>query len=387
MTALSQTLSPSALLDELLARAESTRPVLEACVEEGEQTRSLPLSAVKELEAAGLLKMKAPKELGGFEAPPSVQFQVLGRLAEINTAAAWCTMVCNNGVGVLGAFLSPDGANEVFSDGHIPKVAGVAAPSGTAVPVSGGFHVSGTWKFASGIRHSEWLQVVAVAQTEQKEVVTFAVPSKDATIIDTWHVVGLRGTGSCDFSLENYFVPTKRSFIRRPDDPAAVRQRGGALFALPYLSFVTYEHAGVAFGLGRRALAMLHELTDPKTGHPGLRGRGDVLAQIGKDSVRLAAAASWAMKVHDALIDDINAGGLPGQGGSTAAQASGCMVTEVAVDIVTALFRYSGARALYTPNEIERLFRDVNAAAEHIVSGNQIYLSQARLPFPLGAST
>jgi alkylation response protein AidB-like acyl-CoA dehydrogenase len=176
-------------------------------------------------------------------------------------------------------------------------------------------------------------------------------------------------------------VPLSRTFVRRPDDPTAVRRRGGSLFGLPRLSAVTYEHAGIAYGLGRRALTLLQQATDPQSGHPGLASRGDVLADIGRFSTRLAAAGAWVASLHDGILEDIEAGVVPDPSVATTAQASACHATEVAVEICTALFRYSGARGLYVPNEVERLFRDVNAAAEHVVVGNHVYLDQARIPY------
>jgi alkylation response protein AidB-like acyl-CoA dehydrogenase len=225
------------------------------------------------------------------------------------------------------------------------------------------------------------VQVTAIAETEEREVVNFAVPIADVTVLDTWHVLGLRGTGSCDFSLEDCFVPTRRAFVRRPDDPSSVRRRGGAIFAMPRLSGVTYEHAGIAYGLGRRALTLLQDATDPVSGHPGLASRGDVLAEIGRLSTRLVAAGSWVATLHDGILSEIEAGAIPDPAVATTAQSSACLVTEIAVEICTALFRYSGARGLYVPNEAERLFRDANAAAEHVVVGNHVYLDQARIPF------
>ncbi|MEU3891921.1 hypothetical protein [Streptomyces sp. NPDC029041] len=368
-------------LGELLERVSQVRLVLEGCVQDGELERTLPAEAVAALAKSELFSLKVPRELGGFEALPSVEFHVLAALAEISSSAAWCTMVGNTGAALLGAYLSDEGCAEVFGGSTVPKAAGVAAPTGTATPVDGGHRISGRWRFASGIRHSDWLQVNAVAATPEREVVSFAVPTADVTIEDTWHVVGLRGTGSCDFRLEDYFVPHRRTFVRRPDDPTS-RKRGGALFAMPRLSGVTYEHAGIAYGLGRRALALLQKATHPETGHPNLSSRDDVLGEIGRLGARLAAAGTWVATLHDGILGDLESGAqLDPAVVATTAQTSACLVTEVAADICAALFRYSGAQALYVPNEAERLFRDINAASQHVAVGNYVYLAQARIPF------
>ncbi len=140
-------------------------------------------------------------------------------------------MIGSTSIGWPGAFLPDAGAERVFKGGRIPTAAGSGGINGTAERIEGGYRVTGHYLFASGARHADWLLGGApVVNGEPGDVIMFVVPAEDATIhLDTWDVAGLKGSGSCDFSVTDLFIPDELTWSRT----ALVQgtpNRGGPIF-------------------------------------------------------------------------------------------------------------------------------------------------------------
>ena len=145
--------------------------------------------------------------------------------------------------------------------GRLPRIAGVAMSAGSARTVRGGFQVTGQWAFASGCRHAEWLLGGAViARTDPPRIQMMLFPVEDVTLLDTWHVGGLKGTGSGDFSVNDVFVPEELSYALLD----WVQQRGGPLYLLRGAGLLATEHGAFALGAARRALEEMRELAKSK---------------------------------------------------------------------------------------------------------------------------
>src|SRR5215472_9162471 len=182
--------------------------------------------------------------------------RVLEEIAYHDFTSGWCTMVGATAVGSLGAFLPQAGLERVFANGHIPTAAISFFPAGRAVREDGGYRVSGRWRFNSGIRHSEWVLGGTVIEGTENEnggqplVIFAAFPTADVTLYDNWRdVVGLKGTGSCDCSVENYHLPEHLSFVWDLLKPKP--RRGGPSYLFPPFSYVAKEHGSVAIGAAR----------------------------------------------------------------------------------------------------------------------------------------
>ena len=346
---------------DLLARVDGIRDVLADTAPASEAARMLVPEAVDALNQAGLMRMNVPRELGGWEAPPATQLEVLAALAEIDTAAGWIAMVSNNSAGFMGAFLPDAGIDEVFAGDGVPICSGVAAPSGTALAVDGGYRLTGYWRLCSGVHHSSWLRLTAAIDGNPEHRVFAVVPQSAVTIHDTWHVLGLRATGSSDVSLSDEFVPAHRTLFSEQ------RRRGGARYRLHGLPASSHEHVGIALGLGRRALSELTAAVAAKTRARNVPAREAVLADIGRltlavDSVAALAQASYARDLALLADDGVDAATVGLGGPALAAYA-----TDVATQCVETAYRCVGTLALYTPNVFERLLRDVHGATQHVM--------------------
>jgi alkylation response protein AidB-like acyl-CoA dehydrogenase len=200
----------------------------------------------------------------------------------------------------------------------------------------------------------------------------FVVRTIDVKVHDIWDVAGLRGTGSCDFSVEDLFVPAGFTW----DIERAVPQRGGAVYRLGLPGFVANEHAAFALGVARRALDAIVELAAAK-------GRGIAPALVanrptfqrfvGEAELRLRGARALAVERNEAAWSVVNAGGA--LTGRQHAELRGVAVhaTETALDVVTRAFRYGGGTALYRDSALQRCLRDLNAGAQHFMVSDSAY--------------
>jgi alkylation response protein AidB-like acyl-CoA dehydrogenase len=243
----------------LLEQVERIGPILQASGAKSEELGTLAPEAVAALREAGMSRLKLPAAVGGAEADPITEMLVLEGLAYHDLASGWCTMVGATGIASLGAFLPQAGLDEVFANGRIPTAAISFFPAGRAVREPGGFRLNRRWRFNSGIWHSEWFVGGTVVEGTEAEnggrptVMFSALPAKDVALYDNWGgVTGLRGTGSCDCSVEDYFLPERFSFVWDLLKPRP--RRGGPSYLLPPFSYVAKEHGSVAIGAARRAL-------------------------------------------------------------------------------------------------------------------------------------
>jgi alkylation response protein AidB-like acyl-CoA dehydrogenase len=221
----------------LLAAVERIRDVVTAGAEEGERLRTLPPATVRALCDSGLLALKVPESLGGAEADPVTQLEVLEALTYIDASAGWCLMVATTAVGLPAGFLPDLAIAKILAGGRVPPAAVAIIPAGVATPVDGGYRLSGRWPFASGVRHAEWLTAGCWVRRDaqdpgERHIAVF--PAVAAEIHDNWHVAGLESTGSNDFSVTDLFVPA--DFVWNP--ATARPRRGGPLYRLGMPAFV-----------------------------------------------------------------------------------------------------------------------------------------------------
>ena len=359
----------------LMDAVESVRPTLEANAQAAEESATLPSASVAALYDSGLLRLKLPHVLGGAEADPITQLDVLEAVSRIDPAAGWCLMIGAASVGSLGAFLPDDAIDELFAGGNPPRTAGAFAPYGTAIPVAGGYRVTGRWPFGSGVRHSDWVSAGARVKSDDARPLQLRVvmPRREVAVHDNWQVMGLRGTGSCDFSVDDLFVPERFAWDVSRTEPT----RGGPLYRLGRPGFVTNEHSAFALGVGRRALDAVTEVAASKTrGYNStnlLANRPVLQRAIGECDLRLRAARALNVEILGDAWDAVCAGHPPAPPLQAQMRAVATHTTDVAADVATQAFRYGGGSALFTTNILQQCLRDVNAAAQHQMVSDTAY--------------
>ena len=370
----------------LLDAVERVRATVAAGADEAERLRTLPPATVAALHDTGLLGLKLPGVLGGAEADPVTQIEVIEALSAVDASAGWCLMVGATTGALPGVFLGEDAVGAMFDGRTMPLAAGCYMPTGRAVAEPGGFRITGRWAFASGIRHAAWVSGTAWVvrggtQTDERRV--FVVRAGEVAIHDTWHVAGLRGTGSCDFSVKDHFVPEAFTW----DMERARPQRGGPLYRLGMPGFVTNEHAAFALGVARRALDAITVLAATKS--RGLRpaplaGRAAFQRFLGEAELRLRAARALAVELNEAAWTTVRIGDdLTGRQHAELRSAA-VLATDAALDITARAFRYAGGGALYDASVLQRCLRDLGAGAQHFMVSDSAYenLGQIVLGLP-----
>jgi alkylation response protein AidB-like acyl-CoA dehydrogenase len=389
----------SELRDELIAGIRANREKLESAGDRAEELRTLPHDAVAILRSLGLFWLKTPAELGGTPLSPVEFSDVIEELAYVDTSTAWAAMIGAGCDGLAGGWLPEEGARQIFGtgsddtvpDGVRPVVAGQLAPRGAGHPVRGGYLVSGRWGFSSGIVHADWLIGAfkpdgedpgpsggedGAADTGFGRMVVFLVPKAQAEVIDNWHVAGLQGTGSLDFSVDGIFVPSELTY-----DLGTAAARGGDLFRRGMPAFVAHEVPPLAIGLARRALDDMTELATHTARFPGgptvsertvfhkELGRAETKIRAARAIHREAMAAAWASAV---------AGTVPGEALQLAVTTASIYAVETCAEVVTDLFRYGGGRVLALSNPMQRHLRNVLAARQHLALSEEHYETAGR---------
>lgn len=355
---------------------EAARRLATAAAElapEAEQRRQLAEPLVKALGEAGLFRLCVPAAAGGLEAHPGTLTAAVRALAAGDAAAAWCVAVGATS-GLLTGYLPEESARAVHT-GPATMIAGVFAPRGRATAEAGGYRVSGRWPFASGCRHADWLMGGCVAEdggtprmlpNGMPDVRLVLAPAEEFTIHDTWHVLGLRATGSHDIELAGAHVPSELSASVFTDPPVQT----GPLYAFPLFGLLAVAISSVCLGIGRGALDDLAAIAGgkvPAGGRRTLAERTTVQAEFARAEAALRGARAlldesigeaWECAVGTRSVDERCRAGL--RLAATHAATAGLQATETA-------YRLGGGSAIYDSSPLQRRLRDVNAAVQHML--------------------
>jgi alkylation response protein AidB-like acyl-CoA dehydrogenase len=351
----------------LLERARELKPLVQRHADRAEAERTLPAEVVGALREAGLFRVAVATEVGGAEATPREQILAIETISEADGAAGWALMIGVENLGFASAFLLPDVAEEVIAKHPEVIFCGALNPQGRATRVDGGVRVSGRWPFASGCLHSDWFWGQCVIEEGGKpQTLEVLVPRSEFRVLDTWHVAGLRGSGSHDVEIEDAFVPDR--FTTRVG--AGRMHARGALFRLPALSRLAYNKVGVATGIARGALDAFVELAStrvPRAMSAPLRERRFAQESIAEAENLLRSARAFVFESVEELWQETLAGRTPSLKQRALVQLAcvkAVMASARAVEIVHSAAGTS-ANALTSP--LERRMRDVHVVGQHIV--------------------
>jgi alkylation response protein AidB-like acyl-CoA dehydrogenase len=358
--------------EKLLVGIGAHRQEFEAAGDEAEKLRTLPPETVQTLRDLGVFWVKTPEELGGTPLSPLEFCDVIEEMAYTDVSTAWAAMIGAGCAGMAGGWLPDAGARRVFGpDRPLPLIAGQPQPRGTGRPADGGYVVSGRWGFASGIMHASWVIAGFRVTGQQDRVLVFVVPKDDAEVIDNWHVAGLVGTGSMDFSLDEVFVPEEMTYERT--SPAA---RGGALWRQDGIVFVSNEVPPLCVGLARRALDDMTELAGGTARFPGgatLGERAVFHKELGRADTKVRAARLVHRDAIAAAWETTLAGNESSPAQLADVAAASVFAVETCAEVVSDLFRYGGGRVLSLAHPMQRHLRNALAARQHVAVSEEFY--------------
>jgi indole-3-acetate monooxygenase len=368
--------SESAKREFLLQRIRDISEVLAADVEEAERIRTLPRRSVEALRESGLYGLKTPACSGGFEADLATQLAVFEEVAYVNPSASWSLFVSTAGLGLAASHLPKAGHEDLFAKRDFPTFAsGGGYLLGKLAPCEGGYRLSGRWIYGSGIGHADWCAVPArVDATSNKsgEVLTCIVPASAFEIHDTWSVVGLQGSGSFDYSATDVFVPARMTYCRG-HGPV----RGGGLYRLGNIGFVTVEIVGFMIGVARRAIDELIDLSKRKSrGYvqkSSMISRSVLQRAIADCDLKLKAVRSLNLEIFGRAAAEVSNGEFLSPALEVELRAASTMAAEITTEIANVAFRYGAGSAMRLDSPLQRCLRDLHAAGTHFVVSDTAY--------------
>jgi alkylation response protein AidB-like acyl-CoA dehydrogenase len=364
----------------LVERARALAPLITREADEIERTRRLTQPVASALIENGLYRVLLPKSLGGEEAAPEMFMQMLEEVAKADASTAWCLGQCSVCT-MIAAYLYHDAANEIFNTP--PGILAWGAIAHEVQVVPGGYRASARWDFASGSRQASWLgahvRVTEANGTPRKkldgapEVRTILFPISSATLHDVWNVIGLNGTGTDSYSVENLFVPEKFAALR--DDPAALRENG-PLYKLTTNSVFGLGFAAVSLGVARAVLDAAIELSRGKHSAglaKAMRENHAVQGLIGRTEATLRAARSYLYGTAAAMWRDLTASGELSEEHRIAMRLASTWTIHQSAAVVDTAYRMAGATAIFSSNPFERRFRDMHAITQQVQARDTHY--------------
>ncbi len=357
---------------DLIAAAKDLRPQIRTARDDLETLGHLPESLVGAMARVGLFQLYLPRSMGGAEVDPITGICAIEELSKVDGSVGWCAVLASNISGFAG-WLDDDVGRNLFGQPPDVRGAGSLRPMGQARCIDGGYMVSGRWDFASGINHANVLLCTCKIVDDQGPRLTpngvpetrmFLTPSEGATIYNTWSVVGMRGTGSNDFVVKETFVPQERS-LSLSEPP----RETGPLYSRGFLTAFWALNAGNALGIARGAMDAFLELagqTGSTMSATLLRDRSAVQTTVGEAEAIISAARAYLIdavgKAWQAAVED-----SPDPSAQiTQARLAITHAVRESVRAVDLLFHAAGSNAVYQKNSLERYFRDIHVAVQHL---------------------
>jgi alkylation response protein AidB-like acyl-CoA dehydrogenase len=363
-----------------IARARDLKAAIIAASDAIESGRRLPEPLVVRLHEARLLRMLLPRAVGGDQMAPASYLLAVEEVARHDGSTGWIVFVANS-CALIAAYLDPAAARTVFGDPRSTVAWG--PPNGSrATAGAGGYRVSGTWDFASGCRHASWMgahcPVVEADGSLRRDargrplIRTLLFPAREATVLDTWNTIGLCGTGSESYRVDDVFVPEAFSAARA--DPTS-RREAGPLYAFTMPGLYAVGVAGVALGIARA----MHEAFIALAGTKAPRGlnrladNAVVQADVARAEARLGAARAYLVETLEAIHARAEERDPIDVDDRARVRLACTNAIHGALEVADFAYKAAGVDAIFPGSPFERRFRDIHTLSQQIQARNAHY--------------
>jgi alkylation response protein AidB-like acyl-CoA dehydrogenase len=353
----------------VLERAKRVGALARKHATEGDKLGKLAEPVAEALHAEGLLGMWVPRTLrGGLELDPVASLEVIENVSYGDPSAGWVLMAASLAIGTGAAYLKDEAVKELFSGPRFPVIAGQGTRPGVAKPAKGGFNLTGSWSFASGIKHGTHIHTLGLIEGTH-EARIFVLPVGKAKLIDNWDVLGLRATGSIDYTTENVFVPEAYTHMATTEEPL----RGGNLYRIGIIGFAGLCHSGWASGIGRR---VLDELIAAVAGKP-VADSASFQEELGNAEAVVRSARAFVYETWSDAWATLARGDKLSVRQQSLIRLALAHSTWSAHEAATFAYKAAGTSALRA-GTIQHLFRDMHAGTQHITSSPPVYAAIGR---------
>jgi alkylation response protein AidB-like acyl-CoA dehydrogenase len=371
--------------DALLA-AKSLRPILEAQADATDAELTLTKPCIDAFTRTNLFHVMVPKELGGYEADSDTIIDVFEELAHQDGSIGW-THMANASATAFCAFLDPSAAREMVGGQPGSVFAGQFAPRGVATRAPGGFRVGGSFSFGSGSAHASHLGGggFVLGDGGAPEMLPNGLPAylcwfarKDAIEMQGgWDVMGLRGTGSFDYTIPEQLIESGRTFFMF--DPQV--HTGGALFRMGATALAGLGHAGWGLGVAQRALDEIEKLASggrARMTSGAIRDLAVFQRGLGEKAMALRSVRLLVHDVFGGIVDRLAKGEPMSKPMNDDIMGSVAYMTQVAQDVTLFAYQWAGSHGLRNPSLVQRCFRDLFTGGQHIYVDRKSYEEVAK---------
>lgn len=357
---------------EYLQRARDFQPQLTAAAVEIERRRELPEALRNSLIEGGFYRLLLPRSLSGAELLPAPYVRIIEEIAKADASTAWC-LNQTSGCSMTAAYLKPDAAREIFGGAH--GILAWGPGPGEARIAPGGYRVTATFSFASGSHDASWLGAhvpiigedgAPLRHPDGSPVIRTALfPKSKAKMAEIWHVIGLKGTGSDEYSVTDLFVPEQ--FVVARDEGA--RREPGLLYRFSNLQLYAAGFAGVAMGIARSALDAFVELARDKVpfrGQRPLRENNVIQSQVAQAEARLRSARAFLYRSLNEITEEVEQAGALTLDQRITIRLASTFAIHQSMSVVDAAYHAAGSNAIFEENPFERRFRDIHTVSQQL---------------------
>lgn len=360
---------------ELIDRVKALVPMLEQHADQAERDRKPVDAVMKAIEDTGVYRYFVPKAYGGYEFSLEGFMDLGMALGEGCLSTAWVVTFCMEHNWLLGLY-DKAAQDDIFGRQPYIIAPGALAPKGQAVPVEGGYRVTGRWEWGTGVMHADWVMVGALTPTDDAErpaLCMYVIPRDQVEVVDTWQMAGMVGTGSNDIEVKDVFVPGHLKVnlmdLRAGESPGA-QVHDSPTYRMPMLPVLGLTAAAPAVGCARKAVKLFRERLQGRTVYGTATRQGERgVAQVRMGLVEAAIRETEIQLV--ALAREVSAWGASGAPCPELERAALRVrigrVVRSARDIVRDVVEASGAHAHFLHNPLQRSLRDVHTLSCHTV--------------------
>ena len=361
-----------AMTGSALDAARKLVPMIRSCADQIEADRELPQPLFEALADAGLFLLALPRALGGAEIDLPTYVQVLEEIGKADASTGWIVNQCAI-FATYAARMPRDVAHMIWIDTPRSIVANTPLPTAQAIVMPGGYRVTGRMGFSTGCRHASWLAARARVfengqlrlQDDQPEQRYLFVPAAEVELLDTWHVRGMRGTGTYHFAVNDVFVPAERTVLQA----GAPLLETGPLFQIPRTLLFASADAAIALGVARSCLLAFYELAGAKTPRAmqaTLRDQPLIQAAVGRAEANLRSGRAFLSEAVGEIWSEATSTGAITQERRAVLRLATTHAIRLAVDVVDTVYNASGVTTIYEGNLIQRHFQDIHVISQHL---------------------
>ena len=333
--------------------------------------RQMPPELAGRLADDGFFRLLLPRSHGGAELPHPDFRRILRIFAREDASVAWC-LNQNNVFSTNAGRMPEQTARDIWSEPRAVVTNGPPTAASKAVPVDGGYRLSGRWNFSSGSDHATWIAALApVGSPDQKQDASvnrtgariLLMPKDNVQMLDFWHVQGLRGTGSFSFEVQDLFIPGARSY--EPGSPTAEE---GPLYKIPTTLLFGSGFATVALELARRSLDIAIETAArrvPRQAGTLLQNQQTAHRLVGQAEATWRSADAFLQASADALWEESTRTPVLDAEKRIALRLASTHAIRMAAEVVDTSYNLCGSGAIFASNPIQRRFQDMHVITQH----------------------